>query len=71
MYSHTNVGLLFCVDSGFNVPGVCGRSFARTAGSNSAGAWMSVLVNFASCQVEISAKGPITLPEESYRVLCV
>ena len=29
------------------------------------------LVNFASSHVEISAKGPITLPEESYRVLCV
>jgi len=29
------------------------------------------LASIACCQVEVSAKGPITHPEESYRVWCV
>jgi len=35
---------------------VCGRLLAGIAGSNPAGAWMS-LVNVVFCQVEISASG--------------
>jgi hypothetical protein len=49
---------------------VCGRSLAGIVGSNPAGAWMSV-----SCECCVSGKGlrvgPITRPEESYRLWCV
>jgi len=50
---------------------VCDRSLAGTAGSNPAGAWMSV---FSECCVLYGrglCDGLITHPEESYRVCCV
>ena len=49
---------------------VCGLSLAGIAGSNSAGAWLSV-----SCECCVSGRdvcvGLFTRPEESNRVWCV
>ena len=50
---------------------VCGRSLSGIAGSNSGGAWMSVVsvvccvVSVVFCQVEVSR------PEDFYRLWCV
>ena len=52
---------------------VCGRSPTEIVGSNPAGeVWMSVCYECCvCCQVEVTAFGLITRPEESYRVWCV
>jgi hypothetical protein len=44
---------------------VCGRSLAGIVGSNPVG---GTDVNVVSCQVEVSAAGLITRPDESYRL---
>jgi len=48
-----------------------GRSLAEIAGSKPAGAWMSV--SYERCVLSGGGlcDGPITGPEESYRVVCV
>ena len=50
---------------------VGGRSLAGIVGSNPAGGVDVCLWSVVCCQVEVSASGLITRPEESYRVLCV
>ena len=51
----------------------CSRSLAETvgSGSNRAGRMDVCLVYIVCCQVEVSAKGPIARPGESYRLWCV
>jgi hypothetical protein len=44
---------------------ICSLLLAEIAGSNSAGVWMSILF-VVSCQVEVSASGPLPCKEESY-----
>ena len=50
---------------------VCSLSLAGIVGSNAAGGIDCVSVSVVCCQVEVSAKGLITCPEESYRVWCI
>ena len=52
---------------------VCGRSPTEIVGSNLAGGYecLSVMSVVVCCQVEVTAFGLITRPEESYRVWCV
>jgi hypothetical protein len=50
---------------------VCGRSLAEIAGSNHAGTLMSVSYECCVLSERGLLDGPITRPEESYRVVCV
>ena len=50
---------------------VCGRSLAGIMGSNPAGAWMSVSCECCVLSGKGLRVGPITRPEESYRLWCV
>ena len=49
---------------------VCGRLLARIAGLNPAGTWMSASCECRDLSDSGLCDGPITRPEESYRV-CV
>ena len=50
---------------------VYGHSLAGIVGSNPTGGMDVSLVIVVCCQVEVSASGLITRPEEFYRVWCV
>jgi hypothetical protein len=50
---------------------VCGRSLTRIVGSNPPGAWMSVSCECCVLSGRGLYVGPISGPEESYRVWCV
>jgi hypothetical protein len=49
---------------------VCGPSLTGTAGSNPAGAWMSVSCKCCVLPGRVLCDGPIARPEESYRLWC-
>ena len=50
---------------------VCGRSLSGVAGSNTAGAWMSICCECCVLSGTGLCDGLITRPEESYRLWCV
>ena len=50
---------------------VCGSSLAGIAGSNPAGAWISVSCECCVLSGRVLCDGLITQPEGSYRVCCV
>jgi len=54
-----------------SVHAICGRSLAAIVGSNPAWAWMSVCCECCVLSERGLCVGPITRPEESYRVWCV
>jgi len=56
--------LFCCVDSGFIVAGVWGRSFARIAGSNPTGAWISLCCERCVLSAKDLCNKPINLPED-------